>query len=248
MSEDSLLADVESTPNEESAVVEGEAAPAEEASPWYVSEGVEGTGDKPGFMLDKYGSMSDQAAAYPELAKKLGGFTGAPDDYEVTMPEGLEGEFVQDDVMMNTFKEWGKETGLSQEHFNTLMHAFVNNEVTVAEANKEQELAAIGDNAGKRLQNISDYAKANLSEEDYDGILAATTTAAGVKAVEALIAQTRGYKIPKNDAEVDTGISHSDIKERMKDPRYQTDPAFRAETSKLYERKFGSGPTNQTIG
>lgn len=240
--EESLLADITSTPDNESTET------TTEATPWYTSEGVAGEGDKPEWFKDsKYKSVSAQAEAYAGLESKLGGFTGAPDEYESSMPEGIEGELNADDPMLETFTQWAKDNQLNQEAFTSLQHMFIQNQYDTQGTNVESELAALGDNAKGRLQNISDFAKANLSEDEYEGILDATTTAAGVKAVEALIAKSR-MSIPTTPSEVDTGMSHSDIKARMSDPRYQSDPAFRAETSKLYEQRFGKEPSRTTIG
>jgi hypothetical protein len=221
-------------------------------SPWAYAEGINGDGEKPEWFKDsKYKSVADQAKAYTDLESKLGAFTGAPEEYEVSMPEGIDGEFVEGDPLMSEFQEWAKNNQVNQGAFTDLVHMFVRNEqgaYAKEQQDIELELSALGDNAKQRIQNMNDFAKANLSEEHYQGLLAATTSAQAVEAVEALIAMTRAPKIPTTDAEVDTGISHSDLKARMADPRYQSDPEFRKETSKLYERKFGSSPSHTTIG
>ena len=74
--ENSLLAEAEaSTPDSESSEVSTETTTTEEAEKpeWFLSE--------------KYKTVEDQAAAYPELAKKIGAMTGAPEEYEVSMPD-----------------------------------------------------------------------------------------------------------------------------------------------------------------
>lgn len=242
MSDESLLADVESTPSEES--TEQTAEPT-----WAYAEGLSGEGEPPEwFKADKYKSVAEQAKAYPELAKKLGGFTGAPEEYEVSMPDGIEGVFIEDDPLMGEFKEWAKTNQLNQGAFTDMLHMFVKSEHEKYGANRESELKSLGANAASRLKNIDDYAKANLSDDEYQGILAATTTAAGVKAVEALISKTRGFKIPTDNTETPSGITHSEIKERLNDPRQGSDPEFRAETTKLYEQLFGKEPKRNVIG
>ena len=247
MSEESLLAGNEPTPSEESTETTTETPT--EAPTWAYAEGITGEGDKPEWFKDsKYKSISAQAEAYAGLESKFGGFTGAPEEYEATMPDGIEGEFMTDDPLYQEFNSWAKENQLNQEAFTNILHMFVKNEHSNMGQNRESELSALGDNAQSRLQNINDFAKANLSEDEYDGILEATTTAAGVKAVEALIAKTRGFKIPNDNDVVDAGMSHSDIKARMADPRYASDPAFRKETSAMYEKLFGKEPNRTTVG
>ena len=241
MSEESLLADAESTPNEESQ--------ESQESTWSYAEGIGGEGDAPEWLkTDKFKSVADQAAAYKGLEGKLGGFTGAPEEYDVSMPDGVEGDFIEGDPLMASFQDWAKENQLSQEAFTGLLHMYVKNENEANGINRETELGALGDNGKQRLQNISDFGRANLSEEDYTGLLDATATAASIQAVEALIAMTRAPKIPTDDSEVNIGISHADLKERMADPRYQTSPEFRKETSKLYEQVFGGAPHKNVVG
>jgi len=246
MDDESLIADAESTPSEESTQETTTETPS-----WYMSEGVAGEGDKPEWFKDsKYKSVSAQAEAYAGLESKLGGFTGAPEgDYELSFPEGVEGEWVEGDPLMKGFQTWARDNNLSQDKFTDLLHLYVNNESQMMGSDRETELAAIGDNAQARLQNISDYARANLSEDEYQGILAATTTAAGVKAIEALIAQTRNLKIPTNDQDVTSqGPTREAIQERVADPRYQTSPEFRKETDAMRERLYGKGPMRSVVG
>jgi len=240
---DSLIAADEATPNEET-------TETTENQPWYMSEGVQGEGDKPEWYKDsKYKSVADQAKAYTDLESRFGGFVGAPEgDYELSFPEGVEGEWIDGDPLMESFQTIARESNMSQEVFTQILHSYIGNESQLMGTDRESELKALGDNAQARLQNINDFAKANLSEEDYQGILAATTTAAGVKAIEALIQQTRGFQVPKDKSEVDTGLQHSEIRERMNDPRYKTDKAFRDETSRMYEKLFGTEPKRNVVG
>lgn len=247
MDDESLIADNESTPSEESTTE----TTAEETPSWFLKEGLAGEGDKPDWFKDsKYKSVEDQAKAYAGLESKLGGFTGAPEgDYELSFPEGIEGEWIEGDPLMDGFQTWARDNDLSQDKFTDLLHLYVNNESQMMGSDRETELAAIGENAESRLQNISDYARANLSEEEYQGILAATTTAAGVKAVEALIAQTRGLKVPTGQEDATTGgMTREEIRAQMSDPRYQTDPSFRKKVEGDYERLLGKGPLNKIVG
>ena len=212
------------------------------------------------WVLDKYkaedrsieDSALEQGKAYNELSKKFGAFTGAPDEetgYEVTLPEGVEGEFYEDNPMLDEFKQIAMEGGMSQDMFTKVLHSYIGNDVSMSSTSVEGELSQLGENAQKRLSGIADWGKANLSEEQYGDILSITSTAAGVRAVEALIGKTRTPQIPVNDMETRPSNmpSHSELRERMADPRYQSDAAFRAETSKMYSAVFGDEPLKQVM-
>jgi len=219
------------------------------ADPWYMSEGVAGEGDVPEwYKADKFKSVSAQAEAYKGLESKLGGFTGSPDAYELSMPDGVEGEFVEGDTLMEGFQSWAKESGLSQDKFTELLHMYVKNEHDVSGTSREDQLALMGDNADKRLGNVDAWAKANLDKGEYESMLEMTSTAAGVQLIESMIAKTRTPKIPTGDGVADTGLTHAEVKERMNDPRYKSDPAFRKETSRMYEKVFGTGERKQVVG
>ncbi len=240
MSEESLLAG-DDTQNEDK--------PTEEATPWYVSEGIAGEGEAPEwYKADKFKSVSAQAEAYKGLESKLGAFTGSPDEYELSMPDGVEGEFIEGDPLMEGFQSWAKESGVSQDKFTELLHMYVKNEHDTSGTSREDQLALMGDNADKRLGNVDAWAKANLDQGEYEAMLGVTSTAAGVQLIESLISKTRTPKIPTTEGQATVGISHADVKERMNDPRYKSDPAFRKETSKMYEQVFGSGERKQVVG
>ena len=216
---------------------------------WFHAEGVAGEGDAPEWLKgDKFKSVAAQAEAYKGLESKLGGFVGAPEEYEMSMPEGVEGDFFEDNPLMDGFREIAAKSNMSQDTFTDLLHSYISNEVAMGGTSMETEMAALGDNAQNRLKSIGEWGKANMSEDNYKGLLGITTTAEGVKAVEALIAKTRTPQIPVSDvATRDTSTNHSDLKARVADPRYQTDPAFRAETQKMYQNKFGNEPKHTVI-
>ena len=230
---------------------------AEESTTEETSEA--STEDSPyGWVLDKYRAEGrsdedagkEQGKAYAELSKKFGGFVGAPDEYEYSIPEGFEGEYDFDDPMLAEFNEIAKDGNMSQEMHQKIAHLWVNNQERLsASIDSEAELSQLGDNAGKRLAGIDEWVKANMSSDQHEDMMQTTATAANVRFIEGLIAKTRTPQIPANDADISakSGPSHSEIKARMDDPRYASDPSFRKETSKMYEQLFGNEPRHQIM-
>lgn len=184
---------------------------------YYLSEGVAGDGDAPEwFKADKYKSVADQAKAYAELsskyAEKVGSFTGAPDEYQVSV-DGI--ELSADDPLLSDVKEWAKASNLSQDGFNELVSRFAAHQVASEKAAKEAADAEIAklENSQQRLTDITDYLKANLSEDEFDGLADAITTAKGIEAVEKLIKST--HKSVTAEGEGSTGATTQADVERL---------------------------------
>lgn len=226
---------------EEAAAPEGE-APAAEAA------------ERPEWLKEKYRSVEDQAKAYSELEGKFGGFTGAPDgEYELTLPEGVEGEFDLEDPRLSWFQETAKQAGMNQDTFTSMLHGFVQSEVE-ARPNPEVELKALGDNAQARLKAVGDWGRANLSEEVFEKFRGVATTAEGVEALEAIISHTREAKIPREG----TAQPGGHTPEALRQMRYakdengklliNSDPAYRKRVDRAYKELYGEAPLNQIAG
>lgn len=219
------------------------------------------------FVLDKYradgrtdeDSAFEQAKAYGELQKRFGSFTGAPEEYEVALSEELGEKFdvadLADDPIYSDYKDIAKEMGLNQDGFNKLAELYVRGQmadIEAADAVREQEMKALGNNAERRLGNIQDWAKANLDADGQEGLANALTTAGAVQAVEKLIAKTRNAPQTQETAAAPT-VDHGKLREMMtaRDEFGQpkmNDPAYKAKVNKLYGQLFGEEPHSVTIG
>jgi len=228
------------------------------------AEGVVGQGPTPEwFKTDKYKTVSDQAKAYVDLESKFGAFTGAPDEYAFTISDELKEKGVElsaDDPMIKSFTELAKESNMSQEIANKLVNMFIEDEFAKGQGSEEAETARIademkllGDNAENRVKNIALWAAANMDPESAKGLEDLTTTAAGIKAVESLIAKSRNSEMVNHDM---TGTGHVDMAEITKlqfekddngNRRMATDPVFR----KMVQAKLAQalpGDSRITIG
>jgi len=250
---------------------EGESATTsnEPESSWLWGEDVPGTGDAPEwFNSAKYKSIADQAKAYPELEKKFGSFTGAPDEYEVPeadvfakdidLPEGVDFNLDKDDPLLKNFSEKAKEMGINQEGFNALVGLYIQQQAADYAAtmtNVADQKAQLGENADERLSNINRWARANMDDEMYGRLSESLTTAAAVEAVEFLIGKARNSSLP-NPADVTPrpATTKADYDEAMakKGPDgqllYMTDPNYRAKVRRMGEQVFGTEPYRQVLG
>lgn len=219
------------------------------------------------FIHDKYKKEGrsdqeaafEQAKAYTELQKRFGAFIGAPDEYEIGLSDELKDrinlEEFSDDPLLEDAKSMAKEWGMSNERFNEMVGLFFKHQLSQDEAfenYKNEELKALGSNGQRRLDNIQQWAKANLDAENSEALFDALTSSRSVKAVEALIAKTRNVHQVHNEPSA-PAINADKLKEMQaaKDqygnPK-MNDPAYAKEVRRLYGLLYGEEPHTVTIG
>jgi hypothetical protein len=171
--------------------------PPDDGTGWFLYDGVKGQGEMPAwYKADKYKTVAAQAEAYTHLEKRLGAFAGAPKEgkYEAPpLPEGVEGEFLTDHPVFESFTKWALENQVSQKGYNEILGLMATYEASQApdfEAAKKE----IGEEADKRIESVSLWAKANLDAAGYKGYveaLAGTNAASVFKTIEAITAKAR---------------------------------------------------------
>lgn len=220
------------------------------------------------FVLDKYrkeGRTEDEAAfeqakAYNEAQKRLGGFVGAPDAYEVTLSDELAEMGVAidpDDPMIISAMEFAKESNMNQELFAKMVNMYAANKVAEQQAQEayyKESLKTLGHNAEARIKSLNDIAKARLSPELYEGFLQAGTTPEAIQALEAIFAMSQPKPISPKDVEPADGVTDAELREMQfaKDDhgnrRIATDPAYKAEYEKKLALRHGNQPYVKMIG
>ena len=211
---------------------------------WSYAENISGEGEAPEwFKADKYSTVSDQAKAYKDLEGKFGAFTGAPESYEFALSEQLTEKGIELDgesPLITQFTEMAKESNMSQDMANKLVNMFVESQHAdglagedAEEARVTEQMGLLGDSAQQRVDNISNWAKANLTPEQVEGLADATTTAAGVQAVEALIAKSRNTSMQTNDINPASAVDMAEIQKLQfalddnGNRKMAVDPAYR---------------------
>ena len=220
------------------------------------------------FVLDKYRkegrseqeALEIQAKSYTELNSKFGAFTGAPDEYHIALSDELaeQGvEFDTDDPMIEEAMKFATEKGMNQEGFNGMLDLYAVNQLAQIEAQKEQlteEMNTLGDKGPQRLQNLSDWASANMSEEQVEGFQEMAVSANAVKTLEQLVALTRNAPIADTGTRAASGVSSEEVKamyfekDEYGNRRISSDPEFRARYTKMRDAAYGTGDHNVVIG
>lgn len=212
------------------------------------------------FLKDKYKTVEDQAKAYPELQKKLGEsakMVGAPEgDYELSMPEGLDGEVDTGNPLLDKFTKTAKDMNLSQEAFNNILHAYIQGEAELTKTSIETEMKALGDNVDRRLKDLADFGAANMDPETYDAFRAVASTAAGVKVLEAMKGLTHEHKLPDGgDVNLNKGGHTPDSLKEMLNKKDEgghrlisIDPDYKKKVDQAYADYYGNEPKSTVVG
>ena len=214
------------------------------------------------FWNDESKSINNEQVleSYNQLSSKFGAFTGAPDSYEFSLNEQLTEQGVSldgDNPLIDQFTELAKEANMSADMANQLVNMFVEGQYADSLGSEESETARIteemgklGENAQQRVDNIGKWSMANLTPEQAEGLQDAATTAAGVMAIEALIAKSRNASVVNQDAVPVNAISQSELqalqfaKDEHGNRKMATDPEYR----KMVQQKFAEAmPGENTI-
>lgn len=180
--------------------------------PWFLSEGVAGTGDRPDwYKADKFKSVADQAAALPGLEAKLGPaaeLIGAPKgDYKLPdPPKGTSGKWDPEDPLLKRFLPLAKELNLSEAAVAKIISPMAE---LIAQQNAADDqaladaLTGLGPNANARIAAVDNYLVQTVGQEGWDALrLALGKNVAAYKALELVVGKASG------DAQLAGGEGH----------------------------------------
>lgn len=218
------------------------------------------------FVLDKYradgrtdqDAAFEQAKAYGELQKRFGGFTGAPESYELNLDEAAQELGVEMDMDSPIFAEMSevaKELNMSNDAFNKFSEVMVKNALAEKMADEQRMVDEINsmNNANDRLSHINGFLESNLSPEAAEALQEMPQSAAQIEAIEQLIGLVRGGSNAPQEANT-VNVSDEELqtmqfaKDEFGNRRLAVDPAFRAEYQRKLNMKHGTNPHRQQIG
>lgn len=210
---------------------------------------------RPAFLPEKFWDKEAKAPRVEDLAKsyasleaehsrKLKGHAGAPEAYEFAVPDELAGQievdmeagFTADAVKL--FKKHGITQEAAQELVGLyLMQAHA--DMTGATA---EELTKLGPDARQTIQAVNDWARVNLSAEEYQAVRSGCNSAASVLAVKALIQRIEGKaKVPTSELErpVYGNEAARILAEEVGSPRYMSEEAYREQVDARLNAALG---------
>ena len=179
---------------------------------WAYADGINGQGEKPSWFKDtKYKSVEEQAKAYVEAEKRLGGFIGAPKEgYQ------LADDLAQfnDDPMLKALMPVLQENNASNDFLNKLVQTYSQVQSQSMEAFITEQKKALGDNAEARLNSLVEFANVNLPKDLHESFKGMATSAQAVEVMEALIAKSQGGKVAPQGT-TSTAMTPEKLREMM---------------------------------
>lgn len=231
-----------------------DAQPAAEMPPATSGEQTPPSADRPTWLPEKFKTPEDLARSYGELEKtfgrkeeefrtkweqeRLAARPEKPDAYKLPEAPGVG----DDQPLTQWWRNFAHEAGLSQEQFEKAVANYTET-IQATLPKPEEELAKLGENAKPRTEAVGLWAAKTFDAEEMDAIKRACTTAAGVRAMEKLMASAQG--MPPSERAFENGGPPQDdeaaIKSLMMDRRYWSpadrDPAVMRRVEAYFERQ-----------
>jgi hypothetical protein len=157
------------------------------------------------------------------------------------------GDIPEDDPVRSHVLGWAKEYGISQAAFDKLVGDVVSmggDQQVQMQRSIAEEKAALGPNADAIINGMTDWARGLVrkgiwGKDDFEEFKVMGGTAKGILALSKLRETYEGTRIPKESVPVEGAPSKDELYAMVGDPKYQTDPAYRAKVEKLFLQNFG---------
>ena len=202
----------------------------------------------PKFWSDEEGpNVQNVCKSLTNLERKFSmGEHKAPKDGDYKIDDIIEGKVEKDDPVLGSLLEVAKTYDAPV----AMVHDLIKNvlettdvELERVQSSNEEQMKILGPKADELLKNTGRmganlHTKGVLSDEEYEEFKFMGNTALGVRVFNKVFNYYGEKNIPVVDANADLGISDDELRARVGDPRYKTDPSFRAETEKLFEKRY----------
>ncbi len=227
--------------------------PSVERPEWLPEKFWTGEGPNVENLAKSYAELERQRGVSPEQlkeqwqAERLSARPEAADKYELPDIDVLDKDAMAASPIVGMFRTIAYDNGLSQDQFTAAIADYAKGEVERMDAIFREEMGKLGENATARAEAVGLWAKKTFGEGDkFDAIASVTTTAAGVEAMETIMAAMReagldldssGGTPPKDDEDTEEVIRDLMQQRGYWDPK-NPDAALRARVDAFYRRKY----------
>lgn len=157
------------------------------------------------------------------------------------------GDTPEDDPVRSHVVSWAQENGISQAALDKLVGEVVKmggEKVESTQRSIQQEKAALGPNADALIKGMTDWARGLVNKgiwgkDDFEEFKYMGGTANGIKALMKLRESYEGSRIPTQSVPVEGQPSKDELYQMVADPKYKSDPAYRAKVERMFSQTFG---------
>jgi hypothetical protein len=157
------------------------------------------------------------------------------------------GSIPENDPVRNHVMDWAKEHGISQLALDNLVGKVVGmgaQQVESATKSIAEEKALLGPNADTIIRGMTDWAKSLVNKgvwgkDDFEEFKYMGGTAKGLRALMKLRETYEGSRIPTESVPIEGAPSKDELYQMVGDPKYKTDPAYRAKVERMFAQNFG---------
>jgi len=142
---------------------------------------------------------------------------------------------------------WAQENGISQLALDSLVGKVVGmgaEKVESVTRSLAEEKASLGPNADVIIKGMTDWARGLVNKgvwgkDDFEEFKYMGGTAKGLKALMKLRETYEGSRIPVESVPIEGAPSKDELYQMVGDPKYKTDPSYRAKVEKMFAQNFG---------
>lgn len=184
----------------------------QQSASWFFDENIPGQGDKPEWFNDRYKTVAEQAKGWGELRKKLGGFTGAPEEYN---SDKFKDALDPAHDAFTKFAGLAKDLNMNQEGFEKVMDMFVEHNAS-SSPDTEKFIKELPPEKKEELKVLNQWALNSFSDKEYDILDSMVTDETSLNLMIKLSKMNREHPFPTTKSAT-TSMTREDIGRRMKD-------------------------------
>lgn len=226
-------------------LVETEEKPLDDKIEW---------GERPEWMPEQFWDdengpdLEGIAKSYQELrAKMSAGKHKAPKDGNYDISALADHGVGEDDPLLNEFKGFAKENGLSQDQFDQITQMYMQHMGDMfekVETDKQTEMAKLGRSGEKVINSLNQWLtklgnSGALSHEEVDAIASKADSANFIMALNKIRQSYGEQPIPDISVQEGKGETKADLEAMVADPRYGKDMAYTQKVERKFMEFFG---------
>lgn len=211
-------------------------------------------GDRPDWMPENFWDDKDGpdlealAKSYQEMRSKMSaGKHKAPKDGKYDIASLQDHGVAEDDPLLNEFKGFAKENGLSQDQFDQITQMYMQHMgemMNDADTDREAEMAKLGPKGEKIIGSLNQWltklgTSGALSYEEVDAIASKADSAQFIMALNKIRASYGEQPIPDVAVQEGAGTTKADLDAMVADPRYGKDMSYTNSVERKFMEFFG---------